>query len=130
MAKYSQLPKLREGAADEGAEHADGQSLGRLALLRHGIAVKAGIDRGRRAGDVDEGRGDEAAADAAYIDGDQQRKALHSGQRIRKGYKEGNAEGRGQSGDAAENNADKHAQSQHQKTHRVTEDVLETKNDR
>ena len=116
-----------ERTADEGTENADCKRLSRLALLRHRIAVKAGVDGRRGTGDVDEGCGDKTAADAADIDGNQHDEALYGLHGIGERNKQCNAEGGGQTGDTAEDNADEYAQREKRDTHRVTEYILETK---
>ena len=95
----------REGAADEGAEHADGQSLGRLALLRHGIAVKAGGNGRGRTGDADEHRRDKGTGHAADPDGKQHDKGSLGGKTKGDGQQQSDAQGSGQTRDCTKDDA-------------------------
>ena len=65
-------------AADDGRRVAEAQRPARPSGLRHRVAVHAGHDRVRLAGNAHQGRGDEPAADAAHEQGDQQHDRVHA----------------------------------------------------
>ena len=102
----------RDESADEGGDAGDRQRLGRLALLRHRIAVEAGHHRRLVAGDVQHDRRDAPAVHAAVIDaGEQdQRGARRQLQREGQRDQDRHAVDRAEAGQRADDGADEAAE--------------------
>ena len=98
-----------EDGAHKGEHDAHAQGLARLTLPGQGGAVQTGGHRGRGAGDVQQDGGDQAAGDAADVQGHQGGLALGGRHAIGHGQEHGDGHGGGQSGDTAEQDANQGA---------------------
>ena len=94
-----------EDTAEEGRENAVGQGPAGQAFLGHGVCVKGGGHTGGRAGDVQQRGRDQAAGDAADIDGHQQDKAVVHVHAVGDGHQQGHSHGGSQSGKSADDQA-------------------------